>query len=248
MLVIKGKFAEPRVYLWYVFAILRPGIEVPTFDAPRSFDGNIERLAENEQRLVIDEGRRQLDRQLTDLDRVKSQAGTLLTISLAELAVLSASAQRAYSQGPLFIVLWAVSAAFVALAAGGAASLLTSQARFKRIDTHALASGPVPMLPGIAREYADAVGYGEETIRTRITVLRDGVSLAVLAALLYAVLWAFISVREANAGQPNTPPTGVTDRCNPTCTTNSPSEPTPTTTPASQDETSPTPERSSPTR
>jgi hypothetical protein len=57
------------------------------------------------------------------------------------------------------------------------------------------------VLRNLAAGYADSVGYGEETVRARITVLRDGVSLAVAAALLYAAIWPLhLHRRQGGAG------------------------------------------------
>jgi hypothetical protein len=89
---VDGRFAEARVYLLYVLALLRPGVEAPTFGAPSEFTGDIDRLDDDDLEIVIDEGRRQLDRQLADLERNRSRAATLLTVGLAEIAVLSAGA------------------------------------------------------------------------------------------------------------------------------------------------------------
>jgi hypothetical protein len=194
VLVVKGRFAEARVYGRYVLALFRPGIEVPMFGTPTEVAGDLDRLAIDDLKIVVEEGRRQLDRQLADLERTRSRAGTLLTVGLAEIAVLSASAHRVFGHGLVLAILWFLSAALAILAVGGAASLLTSQARFGRTDTRQLATGPVPVLPSLALAYAAAVGLGEETIRTRITILRDGVLLAVVSALMYAAVWPFVSI------------------------------------------------------
>jgi hypothetical protein len=123
------------------------------------------------------------------------------------------------------MVLWALSATLAVLAVGGAASLLTSQARFGRTDTQQAAAGPLPILRHVALGYADSVGDGEETIRTRITVLRDGVLLAVAAALLYAVIWPFTAGETGTAEEtPQRPaPTERPTACPTTCTPTSPS-------------------------
>ncbi len=232
MRVIKGRFREARVYCWYVFALIRPGIEVPTFGEPVPYTGDIERFTDDDLKVIVEEGRRQIDRQLADLEKNRARAATMLTVSLAELAVLAASAQRVFLKGFLASTIWAISAVLVVLAIGGAASLLTSAAAFGRLETRDLATGPTPVLRQAALGYAHAVGHGEETIRTRITVLRDGVLLIVVAALLYAVLWPFVSTTPSDP-TPRPSPTGA-PACPTTCTPSSPSDPSPTTTTASR--------------
>ncbi|MER7282051.1 hypothetical protein ABT369_47240 [Dactylosporangium sp. NPDC000244] len=192
-------------------------------------------------KIVVEEGRRQLDRQLADLERTRTRAGTLLTLSLAEIAVLSAGARRVFDHGVVLTCVWATSALLAVLAAGGAISLLTSQAVFQRIDTSYLVLGRRPVLREAALGYAESVGVGEQTIRARITVLRDGVLLAALAAMLYAVVWPFTSGADKPASTPQfTPPSnGVVVLCVPTCTPSSPSQSPGTITTTSQTTTGP---------
>jgi hypothetical protein len=224
--VIQGRLAEARVYCAYVFALLWPGVEVPVFGEPSDFTGDIDRFRSNvdDWTVIVDEGRRQLDRQLTDLERNRTRAATLLTISLAEIGVLSASAHRAFDAGIWVTLVWAASAAMAVLAAGGGASLLTSQAQFSRPDAQQIAAGPRPVIRNVALDYVRSVAVGEETIRARITVLRDGVLLAVVAALLYAVVWPFASVKNDPAGKSPRPSPNGTTTCPTICMPSSPGQ------------------------
>jgi hypothetical protein len=217
------RFAEARVYAYYVLAIFRPGIEVPTFGQPRDFTDSLDDLTDDDHKIIIEEGRRQLDRQLADLEKNKSRAATMLTIGLAEVAVLAAGANRAFAYGPWTSIIWIVSALLALLALGGAVSLLTSQAIFGRVDTRAIASSPTPSQRQVAIGYVRSVGWGEETIRTRITILRDGVLLAVASAILYALIWPFISSTPSQQGNPQPKSTGASTTCPTTCTPSSPS-------------------------
>ncbi|WP_329007639.1 hypothetical protein OG271_18160 [Micromonospora rifamycinica] len=230
MHVVKGRLAEARVYGWYVLAVLRPGVEVPTFGQPESFTADIERFTPDDLKIIVEEGRRQLDRQLADLEKTRSRAATLLTIGLAELAVLATSANRVFLLGVPARVVWAISALLVVLTIGGAASLLTSRADFGRLETRQLAGGPMPVLRQAALGYAHTVGTGEETVRTRITVLRDGVLLAVTAALLYAVIWPFVTAAKTQPSPVPRPSSNGVSTCPETCTPSLPDPPSPTTT------------------
>ncbi|RFS81394.1 hypothetical protein D0T12_32735 [Actinomadura spongiicola] len=216
------RFAEARVYAYYVLAVFRPGLEVPTFGQPRDFTDNLNGLTDDDHKVLIEEGRRQLDRQLADLERNKSRAATMLTIGLAEVAVLAAGANRAFAFGLWTSIIWIMSAILALLALGGAVSLLTSQAIFGRVDARAVASGPIPLQQQVAIGYAQSVSWGEETIRTRITILRDGVLLAVASAMLYALIWPFISSTPSQQSNPQPKTTGVLTTCPTTCTPSSP--------------------------
>ncbi|WP_146167656.1 hypothetical protein [Micromonospora sp. MH33] len=227
MLVIapSERFAEARVYAYYVLAVFRPGIDVPTFGRPEDFADSLDGLTEDDYKIVIEEGRRQLDRQLADLEKNKSRAATMLTVGLAEIGLLAAGANHAFTHTPWTGVVWVVSAFLALFALGGAVSLLTSQAIFGRVDTPTIATGPTPVQQQVAIGYAQAVGWGEETIRTRITVLRDGVLLAVASAMLYALIWPFISSAPNQQSNPQSNPAGVSTTCPVTCTPSSPSSP-----------------------
>ncbi|MHA6510848.1 hypothetical protein [Tessaracoccus sp. Y1736] len=185
MSVIVGHLAEVRLYLAHAWGLLRPGRELPTFAAPRSFDANLTGYTDEDLDLLIEEGRRQLDRQVHDTDSVRDRSGTLLTLSLAEAALLATSGHSSWS-GPWWLALaWAVAAVFAFLAAAGAASLLAGRVDLGRTDAALAASQPSPIKRPLAIGYVSAVAIGEETVRTRLTVLRSAALLAVLAALIY---------------------------------------------------------------
>ena len=222
MTVIEGRFAEARVYLRHAVAVLFPGIELPTFGSPATHRRNRNAYqTEDDLKLVLEEGRRQLDRQFSDLKDIRSRAGKLLTVGLAEVGVLAASAQLAFPRGALLLTTWALSMLLALLSVGGAASLIVSRAPFGGIETSKLARVRTPVLGRLADSYARSVGEGEETIRTWTTVLRDAVLLAVVAAILYAGIWSLTSLRPDASKQPATPTPGVPS-CSPTCTTFSP--------------------------
>ncbi|MFT3832422.1 MAG: hypothetical protein QM711_03755 [Micropruina sp.] len=181
------------MYLAYAFGLLRPGTELPTFGEPTPFDRDLSEHTDDDLDLLIDEGRRQLDRQLHDLDSVRDRAGTLLTLGLAEVALLAASGQPAWS-GPWWLAsIWAVAAACAFLAAAGAASLLAGRADLGRTDARLAANQDPPIKGPLALGYLSVVAIGEETVRTRLTVLRSAATLAVLAALIYVPVFVAAS-------------------------------------------------------
>jgi len=189
MKVVKGHCAEARVYLWHCLAVLRPGVEVPVFSEPAKFDGDLAGLTDDDLCLVVDEARRQLDRQLGDLERMRSRASALVTVGLAEIALLSGGARDMFHHGCGSAAAWALSTLLVVLGLAGAAAVLTVQAVFGRTDTALIADQSPPLLKPTAVAYAGLTGVGEETVRTRLTVLRDSVLLLVLGALVYACAW-----------------------------------------------------------
>lgn len=189
--IVTGRFAEARLYLIYALALLRPGVRVPTFASPRLFARSISHLCADDLKVLVEEGRRALDQQETDLERIRSRSVNLLTIGLAEVAALSALAPRAFTHGPLAVVLWCLGAVLIVLAIGGAAAILTARAEMGSVDPRTVASQSPPLLRAIAMEYLQALGESEGTVRARLTVLRDAVLLETVAALVLAAVWPF---------------------------------------------------------
>jgi hypothetical protein len=222
MAAISGRFAEARLYLVYAVSPLRPGVEMPTFREPRPFKWDLDsQLTVDDLKVIVDEGRRQIDRQLADLERLRGRAGALVTLCLVELAALSAGASRIFGSAPLTAV-WSLSAMAVLLALGGALALLSAQAKFGRTDTMGLAASKSQVHRVAALSYAKSVSQGEETIATRVTVFRDAVLLAIMGAILYAVVWPATTLSTFNE-KPSPAATG--EQACPTCTPSSPSLP-----------------------
>lgn len=188
MKVVSGRLAELRAYLAYCAALFRPGVAVPVFQQPAPFVADLTVLPDADLTLIIEEGRRQLDRQYADLERTRGRAGTALTVALGTLAALAGLAPTAVS-GPLPCrILWVLSAVLVLFGVAGTAAVLTAQARLGAVYTDVFAADD-PSRHGLARLYAEVSGIGEVTIAARVTVLRDATLVLVLGAVLLAFAW-----------------------------------------------------------
>lgn len=190
MPVVTGRFAEARLYLIYCAALLHPGRTVPTFTqtAPVSID--LDTHTDDEFALLIEEGRRQLDRQMADLERIRNRAGALATVSLALTAAVVTKTADILDHHWILIALWAFACALALLAVAGAASVLSARAVFGYTDTKLAAEGPRPLRRYLAEAYAESVTLGEETVRTFLTVFRDAVTLTVSSALIFLMVLA----------------------------------------------------------
>lgn len=185
MPVISGRFAEARLYLYYCVALFHPGRTMPTFAEPEPHTRDILPLSDEELSLLIEEGRRQLDRQMADMDRIRNRAGALATVSLALTAAIVSKLPEVLHRHWTLISLWSVSCALAFLAVAGAASILAARAVLGRIDTRLAAQGLRPLRSDLAEAYVELVSTGEETVRTFLTVFRDAVTLVVVAALVF---------------------------------------------------------------
>lgn len=192
MKTIAGRLAEPRAYLLYCLALFHPGVEVPVFESPRVFTTDLTGLPAPALTLIIEEGRRHLDRQHTELDRIRTRASTLLTVALAALAAVAGTA-HAVRHGPTpALVSWAFGAVLIVSALAGSAAVLTTQARLGVVHAAGFAAAD-PDAVLLARTYAEQVPIGDATLAARVTVLRDATLLLVLGALGLAVGWYFRS-------------------------------------------------------
>ncbi|QNP69024.1 hypothetical protein IAG44_05900 [Streptomyces roseirectus] len=188
MSTVTGRFAEARLYLVYCAAVLWPGRSLPTFAEPHVSTVTLDHLQPDDLTLVIEEGRRQFDRQAADLDRIRNRAGALATVSLA-LTVGLVSRTHDMISGPWpLTAAWVLSCLLALLAVAGACAVMAGRAVLGRMDTGLVAQMPHPVQKSLAAGYVEHVGAGEETVRTVLTVLRDAVTLVVVSALIFLVL------------------------------------------------------------
>ena len=241
--VVTGRFREARLYLRYAVAPFRPGRRLPTFEKPAELKWPIKSNLDTPQLdLIISEARRQVDRQRADLESLRSRSNAVLTICLAEIALLSAGASKVFKHGWL-IFPWTMSTLAVLLALGGAISLLSARADFGGVNLMGLAASDPPLHRVAAKSYAETVGTGDVTIAARITVFRDAVLLAIVGAILYAVVWPAVALQNSNVQQPK-PTVSEVATCS-TCTPSLQPQPSPS---ATQPTSVPTPPPGSPSR
>jgi hypothetical protein len=190
MPVITGRFAEGRLYLRYCVSLLHPGRILPTFADPTPYTGNLDHHQEADLALLIEEGRRQLDRQAADLDRIRNRAGALATVSLALIsaAVAKSADVLTHPLGPRGRLGDLVRPGSAGGRRGGRGTGGTS-----RLRPHGHPPGgprPAPHPEILASGYIEQVSTGEETVRTFLTVFRDAVTLTVTSALIFLIVLA----------------------------------------------------------
>ncbi|MFD8477247.1 hypothetical protein ACFV2E_35195 [Streptomyces globisporus] len=198
MPVITGRFAEARLYLLYCAALLHPGHTMPTFAEPEPHTRDVPPLSDEELGLLMEEGRRQIDRQMADLDRIRNRSGALATVALALIAAVVGRFADVLGRHWVLIALWAISCLLAVLSVAGAASVLSARAVLGRVDTRLAAQGARPMRASLAEAYVEMVSTGEETVRTFLTVFRDAVTLAVTAALAFFIVLASIELTDSS--------------------------------------------------
>jgi hypothetical protein len=182
-------WAETAVYLAHVAALARPGARVRGFAVHPFQAGALQGWQASDLCLLVEEGRRQVDRQRADLDRVQARSQLLFTVAGVLLGLLVSESDTTARHGTAVATIWYVGLVLVTLGLLGAAALMSVRSTFGGVDAALLSRQPAPVLRSMARAYAQAVAEGENTVATRLTVFRDAVLLVVVGAALQAGVW-----------------------------------------------------------
>jgi hypothetical protein len=163
-----------RVYLQFVMALLLPGREVPVLPADRTQPEDIDEWSDDELALMIEEGRRQSDRQIADLSGIRGRAQWLFTAAVGALAALAAEL-GARDPGTWVSLVWLLGLIVLTYGIAGAASVMVSRADFSAIHTAVLSGVGQPVKRSLAQAYSRMMPTGENTVATRLTVFRQAV-------------------------------------------------------------------------
>jgi hypothetical protein len=165
---------EQAVYGRYVIGIARPGREVPVErNAPElPEDGVMSGWTDEDYTLLVDEGQRQIERQIGDLNELRGRAQLLLTVSFALIGLEIAAVRATGWWLPYVLALGGL--LITAYGAAGAAALLVVRTDLDVINATVLATyeRPPAVLEQLASDYAAMVHVGENTVATRVNVFR----------------------------------------------------------------------------
>jgi hypothetical protein len=140
---------------------------------------------------VVREGRAQLDRQRARYEHVTSRGQALLTISLLLLGFSATVLQAIRTNttggtGTVIAVVWAIGALGSVAAALGAGAIIVVQGTFTEIDTTQMSNWSSPVLQELAKDYAESVISGENTVAARVAMLRRTTQVLLWSATLVA--------------------------------------------------------------
>jgi hypothetical protein len=186
--------SEATVYLGHLLG-LWPGKEVPTYKVHVTVPKDTSSWSPEELTLLVEEGRRQLDRQSSDLECIRGRAQFLFTTALGLLIIVFADAKTIVTSNNLGpFALWCLAILLSILTLLGAASIITARKELGLIDAAKLTTTERPILPELAAAYGRCVRIGENTVATQVTVFRDAVLLLTLAGALFAGAWIWAVV------------------------------------------------------
>jgi hypothetical protein len=185
-------WAEQKVYAQHVLALFRPGAIGPVHTADPNEPGSLKKWDESERRLLIEEGRRQLDRQVDDLERVRSRSQILLVLALALTATtgsLLSRMDRVDGLAPWLV--WSAALVLGGWAVLGAAATSVVAAKPETIHATVLSRYESPIEPKLAEDYAVLVIAGEEHVAVRLTNLRWAIAYLLACGALTLSVWAW---------------------------------------------------------
>ncbi len=140
---------------------------------------------------MIDEGRRQYDGQVSALEETRGRAQWLFSVALALAGAGAALALKLFPHPThAQLAAWLCSVVFTSWSALGAASVITGAAKLSGIATAPLSSYEPPIKRQLAKDYADILDVGEQTVNTRITLYRQAVVWLILGG--YGALAALL--------------------------------------------------------
>jgi len=184
--------SELWVYLRHVAALFWPNAKAPALDSDPTQPGDISTWSEPELDLLIEEGRRQIDRQHEDLERIRTRAQVLIAFGLAlEASIASFYDRVTESPDCLVWFVWGLSIATGAWSILGAAATSVVRADMEMIHTAVLTRKTSPKRD-LAEDYGAMMKAGEDQLSTRLTNLRHAVVWLLLSSALGLASWLMV--------------------------------------------------------
>lgn len=188
---------EAPVYASHVWALLWPGRRVQhhsVLPTELATVGDLADWSDEEVDLLINESRRALDEQHRRFDRIRATAQVLLPTATALFVVLGSELSNVQDEQSvrvrwLMYLVWAIGSGLVLLAALGAAAVMSVRSDFGAVFPTLVSQLPAPIHKELARAYARETLTGEITVATRLTVIRDAVTLLALGGVIHVALW-----------------------------------------------------------
>jgi hypothetical protein len=173
------------IYVAHVVGLLAPGLEPPVHRVHQIEPSPLDSWDCDELDLMIDEGRRQADRQMTDFDRIGGRAQWLFTVGAAMVVTLAGRFALHEYHG-FHLTLWILGLILLTLGVAGSAALMATRADFRQIDSAVFSQYDAPRKRKLATSYSRMLRTGENTIATRITIYRQ--------AMVYVILGGYVTL------------------------------------------------------
>lgn len=138
---------EFGIYAQHVLALFWPNKEAPALEADPNHPGDVSDWEEGDLAVLVEEGRRQLDRQHEDLERIRGRAQALLAFGLAVEGAI-ASLQESLVKADDFVAwtVWTLAILAGAWSVLGAAATSVVRADMQMIHAAVLSRRKAPIL------------------------------------------------------------------------------------------------------
>jgi hypothetical protein len=173
---------------WSFLRALVTGHGVDEPEVNTNLPGNLAGWDDDSLRQLIDEGRRQIDRQAERFTHTTDRAQILLGIGLVVIAFGTSLFSDVRGTDGLVEVLasglWLIGTGTAVCGTLGAGSVIVARAVFANVDSTHISTWSPPVLAQLARDYAQAVITGENTLAARVQMLRSSTRVILHAAVL----------------------------------------------------------------
>jgi len=178
------------VYLVHVLALITPGEQVPLHRAHQIYPRELTGWETEDLEIMVAEGRRQADRQLADLDQMRTRAQWLFTVGAPIVVAIAAVWPDVdKSDSGWALAVWLIGLVFATYGVAGAAAIMTVRADLESIDTAVLSGYEPPVLAKLAADYAAMLATGENTVATRLTVFRQAAVFLIIGSYAGLSVW-----------------------------------------------------------
>lgn len=185
---------EIGMYFREILGLIRPGHPIPVFDEKDHPEGDLAGWGDHDFKLLIEEGRRQIDSQTVRLEALRTRAQIILTTATAVLGLTIAGLKTIANDGGIVVfIIWFIAIGADLLAVLGAAAVITVRKDMGALNANSLSQNRPPIAQKLASAYARSVTKGEATIAREVTVFRDAVLLMIVSVVLYSLSW-FVAV------------------------------------------------------
>lgn len=179
------------IYLSHCLALLVPMAKPPRITAHTREPGDTSDWPEDGSSMLLEEGRRQIESQRSDLENLKSRCQFLLTIGIVTLALAAATFAEA-KDGRITLGLWAAAILLLLVGMLGAAANLGTIDAFQITDIVELSDKAPLSLNNLVAEYYQVVKDSFDLVATRYIIYRKAILLQILASLILLSLWITI--------------------------------------------------------
>lgn len=180
-----------EIYMSYVSCLIQPSKTPSQVAMKLPNPSPVAGMTPDEMLLVVEEGRRQIDRQRSDLQNIRTRAQWMLTIMIAASVALTKAIVSTNSDCLWLLILWIAGMLLTTLAILGTTALIVVAAPIGGMNTAQMGGIQGQGIEALADSYTNTTDVGETTLATMLSVLHKAVFLALVGG--YASFIAYLA-------------------------------------------------------